>query len=213
MKNPLHWLAYILVSGLLFSCDPVGPESKSDYDLLLSAYDEEFIFSEATSFIMPDTLVFLNDSTATELIEISENQAQEILSAVRNNLTGYGWVDSTGIGTKSETLVLVSAVVALYSDNIWQAWNWHEQLENVDPIGQTPKYPWYPESFPYLYDFRRGTLLITMLNAQSLATTTENPDAIWIGSIDGVVEGQSVNSSKLVQDVDLLFELSTVLHK
>ena len=202
-----------LVIGLLSSCYPESAETNSDYDLILSAYNPEFNFDASTSFILPDTLVLLNDSTASDLIEITKEQQQAIINAVRDNLTVYGWTDSTDIGSNAETLVLVSAIVAKYTDNIWNEWNWYEGLGNIGRIGQNTRYPWFPDGFPYIYDYTIGTLLITMIDAEELKNDPEDVPVVWIGSLNGIVSSKTVNTSKLVQSIDKIFELSTPLHK
>jgi hypothetical protein len=215
MKISISYLQRIipfLFIAAIISCYPDSPDSNDDYDLLISAFNPEFNFETVSSFILPDTLIFLND-TASELIDLTEQQKKAFIDAVRSNITSYGWADSSYSDQDAETLILVSAVVAKYSDNIWDEWKWYEYFGNVSPVGQNTRYPWYPASFPYIYDFTKGTLLLTIIDAEELETNPDVIPVVWIGSLNGIITSKSVSTTKVTNAIDKLFELSPYLNK
>jgi hypothetical protein len=212
IKNLPIFLFILITLGFAQGCYPEGAETNSDYDLIISAYNPGFDFSSASSFALPDTLIVLNDTTASELIELTPDQRVAFVAAVRENLVSYGWNDSTNAQAEAETIVLVSAIVAKYSDNIWDEWKWYEGLGNLQPFGQNSRYPWYPNEFPYIYDYTIGTLLITMIDARQLPVSGEEPPTVWIGSLNGIISSKTINTSNVVSTIHRLFELSENLH-
>ena len=209
---PTCFLAIFPSLLILVGCYPEGPESNNDYNLIISAFDPEIDFSTLTSFSMPDTLVLLNDSTATELVELTEQQKQAFLDAIRNNLNTYGWADSTEFGN-ADTYVLASAIVAKYSDNIWNEWKWYDKLDRVKKTGPDSRYPWYPSLFPYVYDFTQGSLMITMIETEKIDTSSSDIPVVWIGGLNGIINSKTINTSDVISSIDKLFELSEHLHK
>ena len=217
MKYKILFVLLPLVLGsLIISCYPDGPEYTSDYDLVGSAFDPEFAFNAATSFIMPDSIVFIKDENDDKEY-LTDNQEQIILDEIRSNFIAFGWIDSTfTTDTTPDVVITVTGIASKVQGAWWYYWGWYDWGGYYPGWGYPgyPGYPWYPGGgYPVYYEYTTGSLILEMIDWKNIDPDDEYPPIVWIAGLNGLVNRVPVNTEKINEGIDKLFELSPYLDK
>ena len=215
MKNKILILLLPVFIGLLaISCYPEGPEYTSDYDLVGSVHDPDFFESISTStFIMPDTIVVIKDENDTKEY-LTDEQEQIILNKIRSNFEEWGWIDSTSTAdTMPDVVITVTAIATKVQGAWWYYWGWYGWGGYYPGWGYPgyPGYPWYPPSYPVYYEYTTGSLIIDMIDWKSADPNSEYPPFVWAAALNGLVNRVPVNTAKIEEGIDKIFELSPYL--
>ena len=89
MKRLFIFGVCVLVVLCMASCYPEGPDYVHEKDIALTHYDEEADFSTLKTFVIPDSVVYVQgDSNATGL---ANELKEEILSLVKQNFEAYNY--------------------------------------------------------------------------------------------------------------------------
>ena len=109
-------------------CYPEGPDYVHEKDIALTHYDEEADFSTLKTFVIPDSVVYVQgDSNATGL---ANELKEEILSLVKQNFEAYNYQLLTDEEAEAQTPDFVVTVTAFatptFSYNSWgNYWGWY----------------------------------------------------------------------------------------
>jgi len=217
MKYRLFILILPLFIGSLFiSCYPDGPEYTSDYDLVGSVYDPECVFDDAITFVMPDSVVFVQDENDTREY-LTDEQEQIILDEVRSNFVAMGWVDSTFTAdTMPDVVITITGIASKTQGAWWYYWGWYGWGGYYPGWGggYYPGYPWYPGGgYPVYYEYTTGSLVLEMIDWVNADPDAEYPPIVWAGALNGLVNRVPVNIDKVLDGVHKIFELSPYLDK
>jgi hypothetical protein len=211
----LYFVFPIFTGLLLVGCYPDGPEYTSDYNLVGSAYDPEFSFDGATTFVLPDTIVFIKDENDNKTY-LTDDQEQQIVDNVRNNLAAMGWIDSTNaaVDTMPDVILTITGIATKYSGSYWNYWGWYGGWGWYYPGYPGWGYPWYPGGgYPSYYEYTTGSLIIDMIDWRSASLDDDYPPFVWAGALNGLINRTPVDVSKINLAVDKMFELSPYLDK
>ena len=89
MKRLFIFGVCALVVLCMASCYPEGPDYVHEKDIALTHYDEKADFSTLKTFVIPDSVVYVQgDSNATGL---ANELKEEILSLVKQNFEAYNY--------------------------------------------------------------------------------------------------------------------------
>ncbi len=213
MKFRLLYLMFPVFAGLLLvGCYPGGPEYTSDYDLIGATYDPDFKFDEATTFVLPDSIIFVKDEGDTKTY-LTEDQEQEILDHVRTSFAAMGWVDSTyaEVDTMPDVVLTITGIATKYSGTWWNYWGWYYPGY---PGWGYPGYPWYPGGgYPTYYEYTTGSLIIEMIDWKTVMANSDDNAFAWAGALNGLVNRTPVNVSKINSSIDKMLDLSPYLDK
>ena len=197
----------ILSSFVLYSCYPDYGLTTSDYDTVITVFDNDANFKKPT-YAMPDTVVHLVDEGTPEE-DIDRSKDALILSTVAGNMEDLGYervVDTTAAAPAFVILVGVTSTenyVRVYYPGwgYWGGWGWW---------GGYPGYG-YPGGSA-TYNYTTGTIFLTMIDPDK-----RNPDttfgAVWLARINGVISNSStINvSSRITTRINDAFEQSPYL--
>ena len=171
MKRLFIFGVCVLVVLCMASCYPEGPDYVHEKDIALTHYDEEADFSTLKTFVIPDSVVYVQgDSNATGL---ANELKEEILSLVKQNFEAYNYQLLTDEEAEAQTPDFVVTVTAFatptFSYNSWgNYWGWYPGWDWFGWGGVWggwyPWYPWYSGGYYYAYD--KGTVVIDMLDAK-----------------------------------------------
>lgn len=193
------WPALLTLVVLIGTgCHPGEISEVEELDVVITFYDQETDFGAYATFAMEDTiynLAVLQDPGLDD--ELDRRHDDDIIAQVKSELQarGYALVDTSevhdlrvGLGamTKEGTL--------LYSYFPW--WGY---------------YPghWYPSWGSV--DFTKGTLLVFLVDWQGRDEEAEEVDPIWVGGLDGVLEGASSLGPRLESGIGQMFVQSPYL--
>lgn len=214
MKKYSTYYLGLIISFLLFSCYPDGPENSEDYSLMASAFNPEYPFENAQTYLLPDTIIFYKDDGQKDDVDLTDKQKKTFVTTVRENLDIYGWTDNTGIDTTADVLVFVSVISSTFSGSLWDDWFYYHGWGNYKPVDPDGHYSWIPGYSSFLYEYNVGSMLITMVDVDGLEDIPEDPPAVWIGGINGLLNSSlTVNTEPVVNAINKVFELSPILDK
>lgn len=225
MPDALKKLRYVRTSRLLlfamiglaaamYACYPGGATNVSDYDLVITAFDETFDFDAAQTFSMPDSVVSL-DPTET----IPQTTQNLILQTITDNLTAYGWTEIPNPTPTNQPDVVVLVGSTTQDWGAWVSYPWYGYWGwwpgwSYYPPGYGAGWGWYypyPPSGSY-YEYSVGSLLIDM--AKSIPDTPADSlmEGVWGAGLNGVLSGsQATDQQRLVDGIDAAFTQSPYL--
>ena len=205
----------------LSGCYPDGPEYVDELDIVLTVEDESVDYNSYSSFVMPDSVVFMSNGRDSEL---DEDQEEFILSEIADRFISEGWTEVSVIDSNSSSDVII-LVSILKNTNISMSYGWYGYWDWWYGWGYYPSYgggyyPYYPGYYSYssIYSYEDGTLMIEMLDPNAPQYDEENnADAlplIWAGFVNGFLENsQSSMNYRLSKAIDQMFEDSPYLSK
>ena len=110
MKRLFIFGVCVLVVLCMASCYPEGPDYVHEKDIALTHYDEKADFSTLKTFVIPDSVVYVQgDSNATGL---ANELKEEILSLVKQNFEAYNYQLLTDEEAEAQTPDFVVTVTA-----------------------------------------------------------------------------------------------------
>lgn len=211
----LNLLAVIVAVFAFIGCEDRGPEYISDYDVVYTNYDTGKQFGEVKTYQMPDTVIFLVPKDDQSLL--SHSYDQTLLASVKENLDALGWTQLTkqeeGV-VEPDLFVTISAVTTTWVnqywyDDWWDWWGWYPGFYPGWGWG-SGYYPWY--GYPMYYTtYDTGTVFIEMLDPSKNTNEEEKIGAVWVGVINGLLEGSNINA-RIQTNVDQAFKQSPYLH-
>ena len=198
-------LGMIFVAGL--SCYRDYGLTTADYDMVLTLADPDAIFSNYSTYAMPDTVIHpVPDGETDDLTRVFDRQ---IYDDVKRNMDalGYTRVD-TNASNPPDVVVLISAIKS----------EW--QVSGYYPGGWWGWYPWYPgggyypgyPGYGYSYSFSTGTVLITMIDPAKWDPGNPVNSPVWGGTLNGLTgDTRAGISTRIRNGIDQAFAQSPYL--
>jgi hypothetical protein len=206
-KN-MKFLSAILVVGLiwgLYSCYPDQTASVSDLDVVITNYDSSFNFGSNQTYIMPDTVVDISNSSTPSTG--GHQYDNLILTQIANNLNSIGYTRIYDTVTqKPDVAVMVNAMSTTYSYyyyDWYSYWGWYGYWPPY--YGGGYYYPWGS----YSYSYQVGTLLVQMADYKH-SIATDSIRFVWVAGINGVLQGSNI-SNRIQTDINQAFKQSPYL--
>jgi hypothetical protein len=223
MKHRSPWaVAWVLVgilTAILSSCYPNGPSSPEETDLVSTSYDEDFNFSDASTFSLPDTVVYIVDEGGQD--SLSRDHDSLIVDRIREHMIALGYQEEPlDTLNPADVVLLISASFSstsgLYYDPAWWwgYWGWWPGW------GAYPGAPvwgpgWgmgFPLGFPVYINYATGTLFIAMIDPENTDAEEETIAVTWLAAINGLLSGSSLDMAQRIADnIDQAFQQSPYL--
>lgn len=211
-------LSLLLFAPLLFlqSCYPVGADSVSDLDVVVTHYTPGFDFSNKPTYAIIDSVVNIGDQSSG-----AHPFDSDIIARVKSNLNRYGYTEldtaSTPAGTKPDFLVRVSNLsieetetyCSYYPDYGWGWWGgwgyWY---------GGYPGYGYGYSWCGYGYTYEIGTVVIEMVDLSQAGTSAEELDVAWMALLNGVASSSTINDrDRVLRGINKAFDQSEYLNQ
>ena len=197
----------ILVSFTFLSCYSDYGMSTKDFDVVISARDNNINFQKFSTYAMPDTVVRMTEDNSKPNTSFDG----QILKEVERQMSVYGY---TRIAADPNNLPDVIVLVGVTSsDNYasggwWGWWGWYPGW---------PAYPgWGPgwgPGYGYVYSYTTGTLLISMIDPADFDPNNKTMTLLWSGALNGVLESSDANNAgRIIDGINKLFEQSPYLN-
>jgi hypothetical protein len=190
-KKNLHlWvrvsLLSILILGSMFllqACFPFGPEDIEDFDIVGTFYDENVNFSSFKNYVMPDTIVYVDNSGVTSR---TGDYDELVLSQVAANMGAIGYTRVNKDENPDMILTIVVAKEGYNTDNSYDYGDYYG--DDYDGYGSGNYYSTGSE-----YQMDTGTVLMNLADSQSDGTLKSS---MWLCIINGVTEQSFTNTSR-----------------
>jgi hypothetical protein len=177
---------------VLQSCYPGDELTYSDTDIIATFYDKDADFATKMTYAMPDTIYRLDDE-GNPIVDPGAND-QSILNKIKSELEGYGFTEETPANSD----VIVFAVISTsswVSGGCYYSWySWY--------------YPYYGWCYPVYYTYDIGTLLIAMIEKD----TVEERNGLWVAAMNGLLgDSNSGTLSRVNSGIEQAFSQSPYL--
>ncbi|MCB0478523.1 MAG: DUF4136 domain-containing protein [Crocinitomicaceae bacterium] len=219
---PLNILFLFFVASVFTSCLKNRFEPVGDGDIVFSAYDVYSDFSTYSRFAIVDSVgkVDLTNLNATDSV-LEEPYRSIILNQIEINLISYGY---TKVSTPDSADVLINAnliispsgeLVRQYSfvggfEEFEATWGAHEHYIKSPMDWGFNAIALYRYKIPYYFTEDSGTLLIEMIDANSLDTANQKIYIPWISGVRAIYTGANIGN-RLIQAINQCFAQSTYL--
>ena len=197
----------ILSSFVLYSCYPDYGLTTSDYDTVITLFDNTANFNKPT-YAMPDTVVHFVEEGEEDNVDRSKDAL--ILSTIASNMTRLGYerveVDTTAPAPGFALLVGVTTTdnygtVWYPGWGYWGGWGWW---------GGYPGWGYPGGSVSYSYT--TGSIFMTMLDPDKDNIIDDNKfGAVWLARINGVLSNSINTSARITQRINDAFNQSPYL--
>ena len=221
VKKGLFLFALISISGLS-SCLKNKLEPTGEEDVIFSAFDPEANFSSYQKYVLIDTIgkVDLTSSNSNDTI-LEEPYRTIILNQIDINLLTFGYtkvgaIDSADVLINANVLInpsndLISQYSYFGENGEYEAVWWQNEFYYGAPdywgINATPLYQY---QIPNYFTENSGTLIIEMLDLNSLDTANQKIFVPWFGGVRSVLTGDNIQN-RLVQSINQCFTQSIYL--
>jgi len=205
-KLIVHFSLLILSSFVLYSCYPDYGLTTSDYDTVITMYDNSADFNKPT-YAMPDTVVHFVEAGEEDNVDRSKDAL--ILSTIANNMTRLGY-ERVPVDTSADAPDFVILVGVTVTDNYgtayypgygyWGGWGWW---------GGYPGWGYPGGSVTYSYT--TGTIFMTMIDPEKHIEGSQTFGAVWLARINGVVSSSLNTSTRITQRINDAFNQSPYL--
>ncbi len=197
----------ILVVAALASCYPGDQLTVEEADVVVTLFDDTEDFSSLTTYAMPDSILHIVGTGDVD--DISRAFDDEILAQVAANMNGVGFTRETDPAL-ADVIMLVSITASDqvgYSGYPWGGyWGWYYPYP---PDWGWGWYPWYGGGAT-IYTYRTGTVFMQMLDPARADSTQEKIPTVWVGALNGLVEGSQVEE-RIIDGINQAFAQSPYL--
>ncbi len=220
-------LVFMAFTGMfLASCYPSDSVSYSDLDLVATIYDDEKDFMDLKTYVVPDTIVHLIDTTdESNNVDISRKFDQQIINLVNQNMLDYGYVMELDPQNDPPDVVVTISIMASKNYNVWYwypyywggypGWGWYKGSESTDYWWGYPSYPYYPGWGTTVTTYTTGTLIMNMMdlsNFENINPQSDTIPSIWYGSVNGLMGSSTTTTqSRLNYTINQAFKQSPYL--
>ena len=204
----------LLLAGL--SCYPYTAPNTSDYDVVVSLYDQNVDFGSLRTFSMPDSVMHLFGEDGEDLEDISRIHDAAILSRVANNMARYGYTrEMDPESNPPDVFILVGVTSSTFfgADYVGGGyWGWYWGYYPGYGPGWGWLYPPYWGGGYVTYEYAVGTLLIVMADLEEADIDNRVIPVYWLGALNGVLsENPATARLRLNAGIDQAFEQSPYL--
>jgi hypothetical protein len=237
MKTKFLFISMMMIALLFTSCYKAEEEATlDDYDLTLTYYDTEFDFGTYKTFMIRDSVMLISDYlTEKQMREFyTKGTSDKIRTKISTELKALGYTelpfnqDVTPDFFLNPTVTLMENTSYYYYPGWWWGypgyWGWYWKSSDYY------YYPGYPSwGYSYTYTYETGTLIMEMMNGQSLRAyldwleengsggdheTAPEVELNWTGHVEGIAGSTgSYNEQRAERGIEEAFEQSPYLKK
>jgi hypothetical protein len=202
------WLG-VASLAVLGSCYPGDQLTVEEADVVVTLYDQSADFASKQTYAMPDSVIHLVQSGETD--DISRAFDDGTLTQVATNMDAMGFTRETDPAL-ADVIVLVAVTAKEevgFTGYPWGGyWGWYYPYPPSFGWGY---YPWYGGGGS-VYMYRTGTMFMQMIDPASADSTLAKVPTIWLGALNGIVEGtQAEIQQRIVGGINQAFLQSPYL--
>ena len=200
--------ALILIPLFLSSCYPDYGMSTSDYDIVITRYDDEADFQAFNSYALPDSVFHLIPEDEDD--EISRAYDKQIIANVVSNMNDLGYTrvpaDSNGVTDQTVIVIINATNSTYYGYSYYPGWGY-------PGWGYYPPYWGYYPGWATPYQYSTGSVIVEMYDGSRIDEEAETAPLIWMGGINGLTSGSSSASisARIDESIDQAFKQSPYL--
>ncbi|KXX66950.1 DUF4136 domain-containing protein [Flammeovirga sp. SJP92] len=209
----LKMLSLMSVLAFLTACDPQGPQSADDYDIVITNVSPDADFENKMTFGMPWKVIHVGDTTESELTEMD----LVILNTVKEEMLAKNWEFIEENDSRKPDVVALCYSVTTTTIYTW--WNWWGGYPGWG-WGPGWGYPWYPYPIQGVSAYQKGTITVELADnvpTQLPATLSEDDSVaipiLWEGLTNGFTTNDKDEQRRAEKNIRQMFEQSPYLNK
>ena len=203
----------LAVVGAMWSLAACYPGRGDDHRLRLvtTKHDASANFADLPTYALPDSIMELPPSSGTQL-PLDHSYDAQILAKVASNLDRLGWTRVDPSTTTPDVDVVVSITLGRYRNyvsygfyNGYPGWAGFHDYDASWGIA----YSWAGPGYVQFID--AGSLRIDMLDARNPNAATQQLNALWAATFNGLLASPASNLQRIDQAIDQAFAQSPYL--
>lgn len=204
MKQIIQLNLLLALCAAMAGCYPNDITSADELDVVATFYDQEALEShEYLTYIMPDSVLH-NDPNGDSNREFD----QLILNTIDNNMEAYGF-QKLSAGSSNVDLIILPEVAIVNNVGVggcWDCWYWWDPWY---PGWGWGYYPPYPPS--YTYSYQTGSVIISIVDQQSILDQNIDSKAVWTCIINGLLRS-NITGAEIQGYINQGFDQSAYLN-
>ncbi len=213
-KRPVRWATLLTLTAVvsLVGCYPGSTNlDDEDYDIVLTVHDDEVDFATYRTYVLPDSVIHIEDSDNADIIELPRDFDDLILDVAAANMDDLGYVREFDpeVGDEIDLVLLVSAVgtesTEWFYSGWWGYWGWYPGY----PPGWGPGWGWgVPPGYIGGVRIESGSVVLalpTLADAED-----EEVPVVWAGAMRGLLGGGAAES-RITESLNQAFDQSPYL--
>ena len=203
----------LLASG---GCYPGSTDlDDEDYDVVLTVHDDQVDFSSYRTYVLPDTVIHIEDEDNSDIIELPRDFDDLILDVAAANMNALGYVREADPENNPPDLILLASAVGTESiewfySGWWGYWGWYPGWGYYPP-GWGPGWGWGPPP-GYVGGVRieQGAVVLTLVDPTLADPEDERIPVVWAGAMRGLLSGGAAES-RITESINQAFDQSPYL--
>lgn len=214
-KKPVRWAGFLTLTAVvaLAGCYPGSTNlDDEDYDIVLTVHDDEVDFSTYRTYVLPDTVIHIEDSDNVDTIELSREYDDLILDIADANMQALGYVEEPDPENNAPDLILLASAIGTEStewfySGWWGYWGWYPGY----PPGWGPGWGWgAPPGYIGGVRIEQGSVMLTLIDPTLADAESEEVPVVWAGAMRGLLSGGAAES-RITESLNQAFDQSPYL--
>lgn len=214
-EKPVRWAGLMTLTAVvaLAGCYPGSTNlDDEDYDIVLTVHDDEVNFGAYRTYVLPDTVIHIEDAEDAEIIDLPRDFDDLILDLAAANMDALGYVREFDPEANGVDLILLASAVGTEStewfySGWWGYWGWYPGY----PPGWGPGWGWGPPP-GYIGGVRieQGSFVLTLIDPTLADPEDEVVPVVWAGAMRGLLSG-GAGEARITESVNQAFDQSPYL--
>jgi len=189
--NVMSAVIALSFSLMLVACGTDAPSTQEQLDLVVTTYQPDYQFQQATTFVLPDKVVVISDPGTTPE-EVDPALSQFVLDDIKGQLTARGYTLLPTDSTEEPSLfVEVSKMTTITTQVYYDYWYSYYGAYYAPYYGSTYGVGWAPVPVPYVTSATLGSLLINVTDPNNPNSAEQTIPTVWAAILNGVIDGAS----------------------
>lgn len=214
-KRPVRWMGVTTLTAVLAlaGCYPGSTNlDDEDYDIVLTVHDDEVDFGTYQTYALPDTVIHIEDSDNSEIIELPRDFDDLILDVAAANMEALGYVREFDPEANGVDLILLASAVGTEStewfySGWWGYWGYYPGY----PPGWGPGWGWgAPPGYIGGVRIEQGSVVLALIDPTLAGSGEQEVPVVWAGAMRGLLSGGGAES-RITESLNQAFDQSPYL--
>jgi hypothetical protein len=193
-KPTLAILTLLALSG----CGTEAPPTNEQLDLVVTAREPAFQFTQPQTYALPDKVVVISDpaDTSQPAQEVDPALSQHTLDLIKSEMNSRGYAPVAS-GAKPDLFVEVSKMNTVSAEYYYSYWPTYYGSYYGTYYGGAYGTGWAPVAYPYVSTSTVGSLVINITNPNQPNTAEQKIPTVWVAVLNGVIDSAGVPEIQL----------------
>ena len=213
MRTLLFGVVSLSLTVAIAGCYPgSGSFTADETDIVATVYDTTANFQSNKTFVVPDTVVHIEDPDESNPVTIPRVNDNLMISTVKENLRALGYTELQNPSENNlpDVFVTIQITATEWTGYVsypwWGWWGWYPPYPPGWGPGWGPTYPCCTS----VYRYTTGTILLDMIDVSEADNSGQSLPLPWNAALNGVAAG-GTNAARIKARIDQAFGQSPYL--